>query len=820
MEIQIKYFIETLNRENGGATFEKIASGLAEKEICSNILPSTGPYGGGDKGTDARTYETYLTESADIFRLYQSTNKSPTKLKIYFAFSIEKGWKSKFKNDAKKIIVTYDLKPEKICFITNQFIKSAKREEFLKELIALYPGLKFEIFDGEWVTKKLAGDHYNLLVQCGVFPEQRDPNIEQLYARIYSFRDGGMTDAESVKVKDLIQKTSLRSSYEGILEQRVIDLITIADIQVKYTQFIEKSVKFYEEALSDVKEVRDKALVVDIYYSYFVALQKLRLYKRISEKLPEFSEYIFSNSLAQYVRYIFTWLMYLLPHQAEVNGFDLKQFAQINLSQAMELDRSGKPKHVLALLDEAVVYGKQLLTMIGIRNDSIIELWKSHIESVKDIPLYPLQSLSKLVSALAIPFEGTPEYEDLYHYAEKILLDRDQKLDAAQFRKDRAMNLYQAGRYADAIHHLNIVKLEWYAHETIRGSMLSSFALQSCYSKLKLHYGSIQELFTVLHLSTSDEDTFARHRDLFVQALSQLHFEYVQLGLWGSAIITAKLTISAIRKYGIEPSLSENEKSFEETFNHNMSLLLGEISSQNPDLSKKLVGIIEETGLSCVTTYKMMFEESDEEFKKGWDGEEEKYKEALKLREKLQKGEYKFLEESGLTNSIDESTSNQRRQVEYEGVTVELNFQNTYEAKIISEHILSFLEMILVELLNTAEFVWIERKININLFIEDLDQDFQIREKPDNDCVAFDLVIDSYKANEFYGQPYEVTFEVEVHLFSYILNQCTIDKSEYVNEVIDELAKNGFFGSLRGRLPLGAPFKTFFSKEEYEKLIS
>ena len=88
MEPVIKYYIETLNRENGGSLFEFIASSLAEKEICSNIMPSTGPYGGGDKGVDSRTHKTYLLDSNDNFRLYFSTDKSPTKKRIIFAVDI------------------------------------------------------------------------------------------------------------------------------------------------------------------------------------------------------------------------------------------------------------------------------------------------------------------------------------------------------------------------------------------------------------------------------------------------------------------------------------------------------------------------------------------------------------------------------------------------------------------------------------------------------------------------------------------------------------------------------------------------------------
>lgn len=820
METTIRYYIETLNRENGSSIFEKLASSLAEKEICSNILPSTGPYGGGDKGTDARTHTTYLTESSEIFKLYQSSKATPTKKKIIFAFSIEKDWKAKFSKDVEKIIVKYKLQPDKICFITNQFIKSLKRETAIEELIKKYPKVGFEIFDGEWVTKKLVDPHFNLLVQCGAFPETKDPNIEELYSRIYSFRSGGMTDEESVRVKDLIQKTSYRASYLGIFEQRAIDLKTIADIQAKYTKYIDESIKFYEEALGEIDNIYDKSLVIDIYYSYFVALQKLRLYKKIATKLPEFRGFIVSNNLIEDIRYVFTWIMYLSPHQKEIDGLNLKKFTKETFEIAIKLNRKGKPRHIKALLDEGIAIGKHLLTVFRIRKDSLIEIWKKHIESVKDIPLYPLQSMSKIVAALAIPYEGTPEYENLYQFAEKILLDRDQKLDAAQLRKDRAMNLYQVGKYADVIHHLNIVKLEWYSHETIRGSMLSSFTLQDCYSHLNLYYAAIQELFTVLHLSTSDDRTLTRHKDLFIQALAQIYFRYLELGLWGSAVVMGKLALLAVRTYRLEPGLGKEKNGFEFVFGNNTLTMLGEFTSKLPELSKRIVKILNPLRLSIMYSYKMMFEESDEDFKKGWEGYEREFKEAVKLRKELRAGKHKFLEDRGLKDSRDETLETQERRFVYKEIDLTLVFKNTYENKLISEYLLSLLQMVFVELLNVAEFAWIEKKINLELLFDSSVVDFEIREKPNNKAVSLDIVISPSKIKGFYESPSEMISKLEIYLLVVILHQCTIDNSKHIKNVVNTLKENGFLGSLAGRLPFGVPFKTFYTKKDYLELIT
>src|SRR5688572_28990136 len=50
-----EYHLETLTRRKQEAEFEHFARRLAEKEICPNLLPQSGPVGGGDSKVDSET---------------------------------------------------------------------------------------------------------------------------------------------------------------------------------------------------------------------------------------------------------------------------------------------------------------------------------------------------------------------------------------------------------------------------------------------------------------------------------------------------------------------------------------------------------------------------------------------------------------------------------------------------------------------------------------------------------------------------------------------------------------------------------------------
>lgn len=819
MEVVIKHYIETLNRENGGSLFEFIASSLAEKEICSNIMPSTGPYGGGDKGVDSRTHKTYLLDSNDNFRLYFSTDKSPTKKRIIFAFSIQKDWELKLDKDCKKIIETNKLGPDEVRFMTNQFVKTKTREEKTKELKKRYPKVDFEIHDGNWVANLLKERHYNLLVRYCGFPETHDPKIEEIYLRIYSFREGGMTDEESVRVKELLERANYRSSYDGILEQRVIDLRTVANIKAQYTAFIEDSIKLYEEALTEVKEVSDAGLISGVYYDYFRALQKLRLFDRIANKLLEYRNYLLENKRYQDYRFVFSWLVYLLPHQTEVSSIDLKTFAKESYKLIQKDQPQKVARHITAYYKEALVQGNQLFIFLGKRKDDSIILWKSHINQCKDIPLYPISKVARIVTALAIPYEGTPEYEELYNFVESILLSRNQKLDAAQLRKDRGVNLFHAGKYDQAIRHFNIVKVQWYDYETIRGSMLSAWILNECYSKLRLYYAALQELFSILHLTTLDEDTFAKHRDLFVQSLAFIYYKYLQLGLFGSAMIMGKLTLYAIAKYREEPKLGDGKISFEETYRKNTGLSLVSLNNKFGEYTDRLLSVIENVDAQAVMTYKMFFKETDEEFEQGWEGAEDKLVDAKKLRKELRQGKYADLKNDDIAEPVDESAKLQKRSFVYKDMECSVDFTNGFDAKRLVEHLLAYLQASFVFFLEDQDLAWIENQLIMHIVLDESASRFQIRERPNNDAVEFDLVVSSKIVGELFTIPFKELFELERLLFSYILMQCTIDKKADIESFIKKLNEKGFFEGLSGRVPFGYTIATFFPDEDYQKLL-
>src|SRR5260370_20349031 len=91
---------------------------LMEHEICPNLLPHTGPSGGGDRKVDAETYPV-----ADALSLvwFTGIGREAAGERWAFAFSAKKKWRPKVEADVGKVGATKRGYRE-VFFVKKQFV--------------------------------------------------------------------------------------------------------------------------------------------------------------------------------------------------------------------------------------------------------------------------------------------------------------------------------------------------------------------------------------------------------------------------------------------------------------------------------------------------------------------------------------------------------------------------------------------------------------------------------------------------------------------------------------------------------------------------
>lgn len=97
------YYLNSITNRSQEKEFQLFCKRMAEYEICPNLLPQTGPTGGGDSKVDSETYPV----SDDLaLTWYSGIGRETASERWAFAISAKKDWRSKVKTDVENIIST------------------------------------------------------------------------------------------------------------------------------------------------------------------------------------------------------------------------------------------------------------------------------------------------------------------------------------------------------------------------------------------------------------------------------------------------------------------------------------------------------------------------------------------------------------------------------------------------------------------------------------------------------------------------------------------------------------------------------------------
>jgi tetratricopeptide (TPR) repeat protein len=218
---QLEYHLATLTKRNQEYDFEVFARKLAEREICPNLLPNTGPTGGGDSKADTETFPV-----ADQLSLgwFSGIGREASGERWAFAFSAKTQWQGKVRDDVRKIAGT-GRGYRKAFFISNQYVRSKNRAKFEDKLTKEF-GLEVRILDLTWILdsvfshkrEALAIEHLRLQVSVlnatkpGPHDTRRESELNELDRRIQE--EVGEPKQQFRLVEDCIRSAELARALE------------------------------------------------------------------------------------------------------------------------------------------------------------------------------------------------------------------------------------------------------------------------------------------------------------------------------------------------------------------------------------------------------------------------------------------------------------------------------------------------------------------------------------------------------------------------------------------------------------------------------
>lgn len=155
----LEYHLSTLTSRNQELDFEKFALALCSRTVAPNLVPHTGPTGGGDSKVDTETFPVATELSLSWF---VTEAEAASRERWAFAFSAKADWKPKVKSDVSKIAETGRGYPRAF-FVSSQSIPDRDRASIEDDLRTTH-GLELRIFDRNWILDRVFEGHYEELV--------------------------------------------------------------------------------------------------------------------------------------------------------------------------------------------------------------------------------------------------------------------------------------------------------------------------------------------------------------------------------------------------------------------------------------------------------------------------------------------------------------------------------------------------------------------------------------------------------------------------------------------------------------------------------
>jgi hypothetical protein len=276
--------LEKISTNQKQDLFEGFCRRLIEKVIAPNLIPQTGPTGGGDGKTDTETFPV-SKEISD--RWFIPENGWEKDEKWAFAISAKKTWKSKAESDIRNILTT-EREYTRIYFISNQTIKSKQRKDAQDKFIEKYH-IDVVILDGVWLLEEVFKNNFIEIAVDSL-------NLSSVYKNKKIIQGANDAERESLlnELEEKIQNPNRYSEYDF---QKVEDALESAILARKLERPREEVEGKFDRAIRFCKKLNFNRHWIRIHYQKgWTYLYYYDDYPLFIEEYKNLKQYISVNS--------------------------------------------------------------------------------------------------------------------------------------------------------------------------------------------------------------------------------------------------------------------------------------------------------------------------------------------------------------------------------------------------------------------------------------------------------------------------------------------------------------------------------------------
>lgn len=698
---QLEYYLATLNTRSQELAFESFSKKVCEKIICSNLLEQTGPVAGGDGKTDTQTFP--VSEQNQLL-WFEGINDSSHKERWAFGVSTRKDWKTKCKEDVKKIVETERGYTRAFC-ITNQSVKSDQRSN-AEDMLSKEFGIQVTIFDLSWILDQIFKNRLeHIAIESLNIPTQYKRAIE-LSANDYKKQQ------ELERLSKLINETV---DAHNITSNQVDYFLDVAILSKELEKPSFETQSLFDRAVRITNKFGSNQQVIDVYYQYAWAsywwFEDFQMFEKnlenVYKRLSESSNSAKWESLVTLIN-IHIGFVNMTGASSSIAIEQIIQSTKENLF-AISLDE-GRPSNSLfakiltcqlKLIEHAYAYADL---------NSIFSDLLSICSEGEGLTGFPFEATLNLFSELDDFFAEIEEYENLMEYLTEQSVNRNGEMQTSRLALKRGLKNLDSGKPYQAIKLIGKSLVGLNKEETIEDFIIANFTLSHAYGDVGLLWASRASLLFSASLLTDQYWKKDKITPMAVKSYWQLVWSELKLGRVAHSLKWFELALTT------QQCLAEELISPDDITNYDGCLchLLANCSLTDLAELEYLPNVLEQLALHCSYGILLYILGYEDEFSKQFEQQVDKeYFDFLLMVRDINVGHKtsKIQKTLGRKNSISAKIL---------GCKVNINFPNRSPLVEMAESILSSLEGFLSTGIVDRIFAQIPF-LNINLIADDDD---------------------------------------------------------------------------------------------------
>ncbi|WP_269901055.1 hypothetical protein [Paenalcaligenes faecalis] len=551
----LEFTLSNLKRKNKELAFEDFAKKLCEKVICPNLLEQTGPVAGGDGKTDTQTFP--VSEQSKVL-WYVGVNEASESERWAFAVSTQENWKSKCRQDVKKIEGTargY----KKIFCITSCYTKSNQRSD-LEDSLSKETGIDIRILDASWIVDEV---FKNKLEKLAIETLSIDIDWQR------KVKQGANDYEKTSKLNELNKLISSEIDVTNITPNQLDWLLEVAVLSKELEKPRLEVQGLFERATKAAEKFGFSQKQFDARYQFaWAAYWWFEDYELFYDNLLICVELAKKICISVQWRDAVTLLGIYISQQrhSSVKGVLHNDSIIQDAKKCIEALAEVKERPSNSLMSKINL---EMLSLYCINDiDSASEHFTNILGIVKEgenLIGFPFYEIYDLINELDEVFGDSENYESLLDFLTEQASCRDGEVRAAQLWLKRGAKRLESNRPYQAIKLIGKSLVSLYKQETRREMYSALSVLAAAYQKVGLLWAARANLLFAASIAT---DEFWKSGELsFSQTYSYARLARVELLLGRIHHSLSFWEIARITENGLgEDIISEEESNWYEAF--------------------------------------------------------------------------------------------------------------------------------------------------------------------------------------------------------------------------------------------------------------